>query len=44
MNNNFGFNQVATLVCPGATDPEVADSNKELKIEAYEIGKSLILG
>lgn len=43
MNPNYGFEQVATLVCPGATDPETADRSKELKIEAYELGKSLVL-
>lgn len=42
MNSAFGFEQVDTIVCPGATDPETAENDKNLKIRAYEIGKSLV--
>lgn len=43
MNSAFGFDQMDTIVCPNATDPETAENNKDLKIRAYEVGKALVL-
>jgi multimeric flavodoxin WrbA len=37
----FGFDLVDNLVCTGASDPESAERNAELKIKAYELGKAL---
>lgn len=39
----YGFDLVDTIVCTGATDPEAAERNRELKIRAYELGQSLVL-
>lgn len=37
----FGFELIDTIVCTGATDPERAERDQELKIKAYQLGLAL---
>jgi multimeric flavodoxin WrbA len=39
----FGFELVETISCTNASDPEAADRNADLKVRAYEAGKTLAL-
>ena len=38
---SFGFNLIGNIVCTNANDPESAERDAELKIRAYELGKTL---
>jgi multimeric flavodoxin WrbA len=38
---SFGFDLQDNLVCTNANDPESAERNAELKVRAYELGKTL---
>jgi multimeric flavodoxin WrbA len=41
---SLGFEWAGNIVCTNANDPESAERDAQLKIRAYEAGKSLALG
>jgi multimeric flavodoxin WrbA len=38
---SFGFDLLDNIVCTNANDPESAERNAQLKVQAYELGKAL---